>query len=296
MTLSFGIKTSPMRTDIDSIVEVWGEADTISEIGHAWLWDHFLPLRGSPSDPVHEGWTLLSALAALTNRLRLGLMVTSNAVRPPAVLAKMAATVDQISRGRLIVGVGVGGTQQPADVPNPAVAEYEAYGLPLVPPAQGVRRLAEACTILRRMWTGEPFDYAGEHYQLRQAVCQPTPVQRPGPPLLIGGWGDRTLRVVAEHADIWNVPGPPHNPVEFLVERSRSLDQQCVLANRDASQIVRSTQMVISYEDPAASRVDIDHLAEAGFTMFVLALPTPYPRGVARWAADEIIGPAINAR
>jgi hypothetical protein len=137
MTLSFGIKTSPMRTDIASIVEVWREADMIPEIGHAWLWDHFLPLRGSPSDPVHEGWTLLGALAALTDRLRLGLMVTSNAVRPPAVLAKMAATVDQISHGRLIVGVGVGGTQQPADVPNPAVAEYAAYGLPLVPPAQG---------------------------------------------------------------------------------------------------------------------------------------------------------------
>jgi alkanesulfonate monooxygenase SsuD/methylene tetrahydromethanopterin reductase-like flavin-dependent oxidoreductase (luciferase family) len=295
MELSFGIKTSPMRTGYREILDVWAEADGVPEIEHAWVWDHFVPLVGPATDAVHEGWTLLSALAARTSRLRLGVMVTGNAARPPAVLAKMAATVDHISGGRLILGLGVGGTRQPDGVANPAVQEYEAYGLPLVVPAVGVGRLAEACAIVRRMWTGEPFDFAGRHYQLTGAVCQPPPVQRPGPPLLIGGWGDRTLAVVAEHADVWNIPGPPHGTVEHLVERNRRLDECCRAVGRDPRTIVRSTQMIVSYDDPAASRDAIRALVDAGFTMFVLALPTPYPPGVARWATDEVIRPVRAA-
>jgi alkanesulfonate monooxygenase SsuD/methylene tetrahydromethanopterin reductase-like flavin-dependent oxidoreductase (luciferase family) len=291
MDLSFGIKTSPMRTGYREILDVWQEADGVPEIEHAWVWDHFVPLVGPPTDMVHEGWTLLSALAARTSRLRLGVMVTGNAARPPAVLAKMAATVDHISSGRLILGLGVGGTRQPDGVANPAVREYEAYGLPLVAPAVGIGRLAEACAIVRRMWTGEVFDFVGRHYRLTGAVCQPPPVQRPGPPLLIGGWGDRTLAIVAEHADIWNIPGPPHGTVEHLVGRSRRLDERCRAAGRDPATIVRSTQMVVSCSDPAPSREAIRALVDAGFTMFVLALPTPYPVGVARWVAEEVIRP-----
>ena len=295
MDLSFGIKTSPMRTDYRAILDVWLEADGIPEIQHAWVWDHFVPLVGPATDAIHEGWTLLSALAARTTRLRLGVMVTSNAARPPAVLAKMAATVDHISAGRLILGLGVGGTRQPEGVANPAIREYDAYGLALVAPAVGVGRLAETCAIVRRMWTGEVFDFAGRHYQLTQAVCQPPPVQRPGPALLLGGWGDRTLGVVAEHADIWNIPGPPHGPVDHLLERSRRLDERCRAIGRDPGAIVRSTQLIVSYDDPGASRAAIQQLAAGGFAMFVLALPTPYPPGAARWAADEIIRPVRAA-
>jgi alkanesulfonate monooxygenase SsuD/methylene tetrahydromethanopterin reductase-like flavin-dependent oxidoreductase (luciferase family) len=295
MDLSFGIKTSPMRTDYRGILDVWLEADGIPEIQHAWVWDHFVPLVGPATDAIHEGWTLLSALAARTTRLRLGVMVTSNAARPPAVLAKMAATVDHISAGRLILGLGVGGTRQPEGVANPAVREYDAYGLALVAPADGVGRLAETCAIVRRMWTGQVFDFAGRHYQLTQAVCQPPPVQRPGPALLLGGWGDRTLGVVAEHADIWNIPGPPHGPVDHLLERSRRLDERCRAIGRDPATIVRSTQLIVSYDDPGASRAAIQQLAAGGFAMFVLAVPTPYPPGAGRWAADEIIRPVRAA-
>ena len=292
--LSFGIKTSQMSTSYEDVLRVWTEADGIPEIEHAWLWDHFLPLFRDPKEPIHEAWTLLSALAAQTERLRLGLMVTSAAIRPPAVLAKMASTVDVISRGRLIFGIGVGGTQQPAGVDNPAVAEYAACGVPLRPPAEGIERLAEVCTIVRLMWSGERFDFSGRHFRLAGAVCRPRPVQRPGPPCLIGALGERTLRVVAEHADIWNVPGPPHGTVERAAELSGVLDELCRAAGRDPADITRSTQLIVSYDDPRETRAEIAALIEAGFSHFVLAPMMPFPAGVARWVADEFIRPMLG--
>jgi alkanesulfonate monooxygenase SsuD/methylene tetrahydromethanopterin reductase-like flavin-dependent oxidoreductase (luciferase family) len=120
------------------------------------------------------------------------------------------------------------------------------------------------------------------------------PVQRPGPPLLIGGWGDRTLRVVARHADIWNVPGPPHNTAGYLAERARVLDAHCAAAGRDPATITRSTQTHVDYGDPAATRAVVRELAAAGFTHIVLNLRTPYPPGVARWLASEIIAPSAG--
>lgn len=138
----FGIKTTPMHVSYEDIRRVWQEADALPEIEDAWLWDHLLPLRGPKDGQIHESWTLLSALAAQTRRLRLGILVTSNRIRPPAVLGKIASTVDVISGGRLVMGIGVGGTHQPPGAggiagENPAIAEYEAYGLSLVPPGEG---------------------------------------------------------------------------------------------------------------------------------------------------------------
>jgi alkanesulfonate monooxygenase SsuD/methylene tetrahydromethanopterin reductase-like flavin-dependent oxidoreductase (luciferase family) len=292
--LSFGIKTSPMSTTYEDVLSVWREADAIPEIEHAWLWDHFLPLFRDPSEPIHEGWTMLSALAAQTERLKLGLIVTSSAVRPPAVLAKMAATVDVISGGRLVFGIGVGGTQQPADVDNPAIREYEAYGLPLLRPAEGIQRLAETCAIVRQMWTGQPFDFHGRRFRLTGAICRPTPIQRPGPPIMIGGWGIKTLRVVAEHADVWNVPGPPHLTIDEIVRCLGVLDEHCVAIGRDPADITRSSQIIVSYDDATSTRAIIRELIDAGFTHIVLGLPTPYPEGVVRWAVDELIGPTVD--
>lgn len=104
----FGIATAPQQVGYDDVLRVWREADTIPEIEHAWLFDHLMPIAGDPLGPAFEGWTLLSALAAQTERLRLGLLVTSNRFRPPAMLAKIAAGVDVVSRGRLEFGIGVG--------------------------------------------------------------------------------------------------------------------------------------------------------------------------------------------
>lgn len=296
--LSFGIKTTPVHTGYEDLLRVWQEADAVPQIEHAWLWDHLLPLFGPKDGPAYEGWTLLAALAAQTRRLRVGLLVTANPIRPPAVLAKIAATTDVISGGRLVVGIGVGGTRQPAGaggVPgdNPAVAEYAAYGLPVVSPAEGLARLDETCEVMRRLWSGEVFDFDGPHTTLRGARCFPVPVQRPGPPLLIGGWGDRTLRLVARHADLWNIPGPPHNPVEYIAERSAVLDAHCADLGRDPAAITRSVQTHVRYDNPAATRAVVRDLARIGVRHLVLNLPQPIPRGVARWLADEIIDPVL---
>src|SRR5688572_7553392 len=182
-TPRFGIMTAQSQVDYRDVLRVWREADAIPEIEHAWLFDHFMPIFGDPDGPIFEGWTLLSALAAQTERLRLGLLVTSNRFRPPAVLAKIAATVDIVSGGRLDFGIGAGSR------PGHPLArrEYDAHGLPYHDAAQAVESLAEACTVIRRLWTeAEPFDFHGEHVRVTGAFGNPKPVQRPHPPILIG--------------------------------------------------------------------------------------------------------------
>src|ERR1700691_2372629 len=147
--LRFGIATPPTNVDYGDILRVWREADTIPQIEHAWLFDHLWPIGGDPNGPAFEGWTLLSALAAQTERLRLGLLVTSNRFRPPAVLAKIAAGVDVISGGRLEFGIGAGSN---LTVPI-ARREYEAHGLPFHDAAYAAGSLADACTVIRRLST-----------------------------------------------------------------------------------------------------------------------------------------------
>src|SRR5689334_1048025 len=197
----FGIMTAPMQVDYQDVLRVWREADTIPEIEHAWLFDHLMPIGGDPNGPTYEGWTLLSALAARTRRLRLGLLVTSNRFRPPAMLAKIATTVDIVSGGRLDFGIGAG--SRPS---HPAARrEYAAHGLPFHDAAQAVEALGEACTVIRRLWTEtEPFDFHGTHIELTGAFGNPGPVQRPHPPIVVGGRSTALLRVAAEHADVWN--------------------------------------------------------------------------------------------
>jgi alkanesulfonate monooxygenase SsuD/methylene tetrahydromethanopterin reductase-like flavin-dependent oxidoreductase (luciferase family) len=288
--VSFGIKTSQMGVSYEQILRIWREADQIPVFEHAWLWDHMVPLRGDITGPALEAWTLLPALAAQTSRLGLGVIVTSNRLRSPALLAKMAATVDIVAAGRLVFGIGAGGSRVAGA--NPAVREYEAYGVPLVSPAEAVRDLRQTCEIVRRMWTEDkPFDYDGPSVRLRGAVCEPKPVQRPHPPIMIGGAGDRMLRVVAEHADIWNYPGPP-SP-EFR-ERDQVLREHCAAIGRDSGQIARSMQTIVRCDDPeapAATRALVLEMIEAGATHIVLAAILG-GRPV-QWLVDEIIGPVM---
>ncbi|MFI5605751.1 LLM class flavin-dependent oxidoreductase [Amycolatopsis sp. NPDC051903] len=283
MSPRFGIMTAPMQVGYDNLVRVWREADAVPELEHAWLFDHLLPIAGDPDGPIFEGWTLLSALAAQTSRLRLGLMVTSNRFRPPAMLAKMATTVDVVSGGRLDFGIGVGSR------PSHPLArrEYEAHGLPFLETRDAVTGLAEACTVIRRLWTeDEPFDFAGAQVQLKGAYGNPKPVQRPHPPILIGGRAAATLRVVAQHANVWNIPG---GDLEDAVSRSALLDRYCTEIGRDPAEITRSIHLPVSYEDPGRTRKAIAEAVDAGFGHVVLGLPAPFPEGVAQWVAAELI-------
>ena len=280
---SFGIMTAPSQVDYHDVLRVWREADTIPRIEHAWLFDHLMPIGGDLSGPTFEGWTLLSALAAQTERLRLGLLVTSNRFRPPAMLAKIAATVDVVSGGRLEFGIGAGSR------PGHPVArrEYEAHGLPFHDAAHAVGSLAEACMVIRRLWTeAEPFDFDGTYLDLTGAFCNPKPVQRPHPPILIGGRSNATLRVVAEHADLWNIPG---GDIDDAVRRSALLDRFCAEIGRDPASITRSIVLPVSYDHPNNTRDAITEATDAGFRHIVLALPAPYPENVARWVANELI-------
>ncbi len=283
MHVRFGIATAPQQVTYRDVLRVWREADTIPEIEHAWLFDHLMPIAGDPDGPVFEGWTLLSALAAQTGRLRLGLLVTSNRFRPPAMLAKIAATVNVVSGGRLEFGIGAGSR------PGHPVArrEYEAHGLPFHDSAYAVGSLAEACTVIRRLWTEDkPFDFDGSYLQLTGAFGNPKPVQRPHPPILIGGRSTATLRVVAEHADVWNFPG---GDIDDALRRGAVLDRLCAEIGRDPASITRSLVLPVSYDHPGRTRDAIAAATGAGFRHIVLSLAAPYPGNAARWVADELI-------
>jgi alkanesulfonate monooxygenase SsuD/methylene tetrahydromethanopterin reductase-like flavin-dependent oxidoreductase (luciferase family) len=282
---SFGIMTPPTNSSYAELLQVWREADTIAELDHAWLFDHLMPIGGDPDGPAFEGWTLLSALAAQTTRLRLGLLVTSNRFRPPAVLAKIATTVDVVSGGRLDFGIGAGSR------PSHPIArrEYDAHGLPYLTAAEAVRALDESLVAIRRLWTETaPFDLDGEFVRLTGAFGNPKPVQRPHPPIVIGGRSTATLRLAARHADTWNMPG---GSLADAVERSARLDQLCAEAGRDPDEITRSVFVPVDHDDPARTRAAVaDHVA-AGFTQVVLGLAAPYQAGTARWVADEVVSP-----
>jgi alkanesulfonate monooxygenase SsuD/methylene tetrahydromethanopterin reductase-like flavin-dependent oxidoreductase (luciferase family) len=279
----FGIMTAPMQVEYHDVLRVWREADAIEEIEHAWLFDHLMPIGGDPNGPIFEGWTLLAALAAQTERIRLGLLVTSNRFRPPAMLAKIATTVDIVSGGRLDFGVGVGSRPSPPQ----ARREYAAYGLPFLDVPDAVGSLAEGLTVIRRLWTEtEPFDFDGRYHQLTGAFANPKPVQRPHPPIMIGGRSAATLRVVAEHADLWNIPG---GDIDDVISRGALLDRYCTEIGRDPAAITRSIHLPVSYDQPGRTRDAIGQAMEAGIQHLVLGLSAPYPEQVARWVADELI-------
>ncbi len=303
--VTFGIKTSQANTTYELVLRTWLEADELEAFEHAWLWDHLVPLRGDVTGPALEAWTLLAALAARTRRLRLGVIVTDNRLRPPAVLAKMAATVDRISGGRLVFGIGAGGSR----VSDPGARllverELNGYGIEVVSPGEAIGALDEACTIARRMWTeAEPFDFEGRHYTLRGAVCEPKPVQPL--PIMIGAAGHRNLRVVARHADIWNCPTRGADVGEFR-RLNEELDAACAEVGRDPAEITRSVQLLVvpaaasasdratglpRYNDPAATRDVVLALIEAGVGHVVLAPVAPEIDQPAHWLAEEVVEP-----
>ena len=275
--ITFGIKTAPQHTTYEAILKVWQATDANQAFDHAWLFDHYAPIHSDVSGPCLEGWTTLAALAAETNRIRLGLMVTGNTYRHPAVLASIAATVDIVSNGRLDLGIGAGWNEY----------EHESMGIPLYAPGERIRRLDESCQILKQLFTQDVTTFDGRYYQLKEARREPKPVQKPYPPLLIGGSGEQlTLRVVAKHADIWNFVA---GPIDVFHHKLDVLKAHCEKVGRNFDDIVLSTQVRVDYDDLSSARERTQTFIDAGATHFVYTLSYPYPDDIVARLADEVV-------
>jgi F420-dependent oxidoreductase-like protein len=275
--LSFGIKTAPQHTTYEAMLNIWKQADALPVFEHAWLFDHFAPIFGDLDGPCLEGWTLLAALAAQTKRIRLGLMVTGNTYRHPAILANTAATVDIIANGRLDFGIGAGWNEY----------EHNSMGIPLYPPGQRIRRLDEACTIIKQLFTQHLTTFDGRYYQLKEARCEPKPLQKPHPPFVIGGSGEKlTLRVVTKHADVWNFV---RGSAEEFKHKGDILHNHCQTVGRDPNEITLSTQVRVNYQQLEETTEAAQQLVATGATHLVFTLGAPYPEGIVQRLAEEVI-------
>ena len=226
----------------------------------AWVFDHFSPLYGDPEGPCLEGWTLLAGLAAVTSRIRLGVLVTGITYRHPSVLATEAITVDHISNGRLELGVGAAWHEP----------EHEALGIPFPPIKQRAERLEEGVQVIRLLMTKDRATFSGRHYQLAKASYHPRPVQRPHPPIWIGASGEQLmLPIVARQADAWHAFGSE----DSMVRKSRLLDELAEKAGRDPKAILRSASLSLSRPwDQVRRRVA--HLREGGFGYLIADWPS----------------------
>src|SRR5436309_726318 len=195
---------------------------------------------------VLEAGSTLSALAAVVPRMRIGTIVLGNTYRHAAIVAKMAAQVDIISGGRLLLGLGAAWQQN----------EHKAYGIPFYTVGERLQRLDEACAVIRSLWTQDRTNFNGRHYQVSDAPLDPKPLQKPHPELMIGGAGERvTLRIVAKHADHWNVWGGP----KVLARKGAILDEHCAAVGRDPKTITRSANMSLLITD---KKDEVDRLAD----------------------------------
>ena len=217
------------RTDWPSL----REAVVAAEAGGAddlWIDDHLLNDEGDADAPKLEGWTTLAAVAAVTTRARIGHLVTANTFRNPGLLAKMATTVDHISGGRAILGIGGGWFEE----------EHQAFGLDFGSGfGERLDRLAESVELIRRLLDGERFSHDGQFYRLDDALAAPRPIQ-PHVPILIGGSGpQKTLRIVARHADLWNAYGSPPS----LAASNAILRERCEEVGREETEIERTVNL-----------------------------------------------------
>jgi alkanesulfonate monooxygenase SsuD/methylene tetrahydromethanopterin reductase-like flavin-dependent oxidoreductase (luciferase family) len=261
---TFGVKASQQHAAMADVRQLW---TTVDEAGFdsCWLFDHFVPMGRVRSGDIFEAWTLLAAMAQLTQRVQLGTVVTGNIYRHPGILAKMAVTVDHVSGGRLVMGIGAGGDDY-ADT---------MLGLPASPARERIERLDEACQVLKLLWTQETVTFAGRFYQLNQAVSDPKPVQRPHPRIWIGSSGQQYgLRVVAKHADVWMNASLHPDDLDELTRLSRILDRHCADVDRDPATVRRAVQFPLP-ADPDDTMRAAERYVRAGFSdiLFMAGLP-----------------------
>jgi F420-dependent oxidoreductase-like protein len=262
--MRFAFKTAPQNTTWADMLAVWQEADDIEIFESGWVFDHFYPIVGHSAGPCLEGWSVLTALAQATRRLRLGTLVTGIHYRHPAVLANMAATIDIISGGRLELGIGAGWNEE----------ESGAYGIELGTRRERSDRFEEACQVLISLLSQPVTDFHGKHYQLNGARCEPKGPQRPHPPICIGGSGERrTLRTTALYAQHWNFAGG--SPDEFARKRD-VLHGHCRDVGRDPAEITLSSHVRLNSEhDFAATAGQVSALAAEGLDLAIVYLLPP---------------------
>jgi F420-dependent oxidoreductase-like protein len=261
--MRFAFKTSPQNTTWEAMLAVWRAGDDIEVFEAGWTFDHFYPIFSDPTGPCLEGWVTLAALAQATIRLRLGTLVTGIHYRHPAVLANMAASLDIVSGGRLELGIGAGWNEE----------ESGAYGIALGTPKERSDRFEEACEVIVGLLSQETTSFNGNFYQLTEARCSPKPVQRPHPPLCIGGSGEkRTLRTAARFAQHWNFVG---GSVEEFTAKRDVLHQHCAAIGRDPAEILLSCHVPLR-GDPEATAAEAAALSEAGAGLAIITLPPPH--------------------
>jgi F420-dependent oxidoreductase-like protein len=284
--LRIGIKLS-QDAPIETYRTIWRIADEAG-FDHCWAMDHLATIGGIGDDrPIFDGWELLAAMATATERVRMGLMVTGITYRNPALLAKIATTVDHLSGGRLEFGIGAAW----------AANEHEMYGISGLDHRVGL--LSEGLQVVKMLWTQERTDFEGRYYTMRNAVANPKPVQKPHPPIWIGSGGPATLRLTARHADVWNASGGLGRTVETAVEGSQRLDEACSAIGRDPGEIRRSVQVPVG-DDPAELVDLLGRYHAAGFGDVVIMLsggsmPTARdPAQLAALVAEKVL-PELRA-
>ena len=215
---------------IDSLKNLVTKAENLG-FDSFWVMDHFhqIPGAGKHEDPMLEGWTTISVLAGITSKIKLGTLITGIIYRHPSVLAKMGATLDVLSKGRLFMGIGAAWNQE----------ESLAYGIPFFPNKERLLRLEEAIQIIRKMWTEEEpaATFNGKYYQIKNAYCNPKPIQKPSPPIMVGGSGERhTLKIVTKYADACNLFGS----AETVKRKLSVLKEHCKSVGRDYDSILKT--------------------------------------------------------
>jgi len=271
--LRFGLKLSGQDTTIQALRTVWRIADE-SGFDHVWDFDHLASIgAGGPDRPIYEGWALQAAMAEATKSVRLGCLVTGNTYRNPALLAKMAVTVDHLSGGRLEFGIGAAWAE----------VEHQMYGIEGLDHRVG--RLSESLRIIRSLWTEERTNFEGRYYHFKDAIGNPKPVQRPYPPTWIGASGASTLRLVARYADVWNIAG---GDPERVKELAPMFHEACGAVGRNPSEIRWSIQFGWEGEDRGQLLELCGQYLELGVTEQVIYLRGEHPEALAEKIAEAL--------
>ncbi|HEY8806623.1 MAG TPA: TIGR03560 family F420-dependent LLM class oxidoreductase [Candidatus Limnocylindria bacterium] len=272
--LHVGLKLSPQIHPIQTHRAVWRIADDAGFDG-LWGFDHLLALGDDPTRPVFEGWAMLAAMAEATKRVRIGLMVSGNLYRHPGLHAKIGATIDHLSNGRLEFGIGAAWNEP----------EFVQLGMEFPPLGERLGRFGEAVRVIKRLWTKERANFKGTYYTLTDAIAEPKPVQKPYPPIWIGGSGpQRTLKIVARHGDVWNSNA---GGMEKTIALSKILDDHCRTVGRDMSAVRRSVQFRLTTVDESLKVAEA--YLKAGFTEQIVMLAGPDPAKSAELAATELL-------